>query len=428
MGTTRLRCTYNPVVSIILWNSQQNNVNLLEYKIEIFKEKIARNLSSSELFKIEDRLKLDKDILVIEKDKTTIQNGVYTTLVQALGGLALIINAYLGFCNFKIGEKNLKVAEDKQVTERFSKSIEHLGSDKIDVRLGGIYALEQIAIDSPGKYHWTIVEILSAFVREKCQIKELPTASIDSELDSQESESDATSHKPEKVRIDIQTALTVLGRRNEKQDPTGKHIDLRKVNLAGVELPNATLFDIDLMGSNLSYACLNGVKFGNARLNFANLNHAILSPYNRNCTNLSAATFIGATLSNVNFDRADLSGTNFTGAKLDDVNNFSTAYLGKINYNNSPLPGANFTNARLSGDLRRTNFANVNLTNANLNIAILDSASFANADMTNTNLCQTLLDDADLSQCRNLTQEQLNTALTYRNAKLPDYLSNAPIS
>ena len=110
-------------------------------------------------------MKLEKDILVVEKDKATLQNGVYTTLVQALGGLILSVTAYVGYRNFKIGEENLKVTEDKQVTERFSKGIEHLGNDKIDIRLGGIYALEQIANDS-SKYHWTIVEILSSFVRE----------------------------------------------------------------------------------------------------------------------------------------------------------------------------------------------------------------------------------------------------------------------
>jgi hypothetical protein len=158
------------LVGIILWNSQQNNVNLLEYKIEISKEEIARNLSSNELFKIEDGLELKKDILILEKDTTTLQNAIYPPLVQVIGGAILSITAFVGYCNFKIGEENLKVGqkslevtEGKQVTERFSKSIEHLGSDKIDVRLGGIYALEQIAIDSPRKYHWTIVEILSAF-------------------------------------------------------------------------------------------------------------------------------------------------------------------------------------------------------------------------------------------------------------------------
>ncbi|MEV6099214.1 hypothetical protein [Nocardia sp. NPDC051981] len=33
------------------------------------------------------------------------------------------------------------LSEEGQITDRFGKSIEQIGSDKIDVRLGGIYAL-----------------------------------------------------------------------------------------------------------------------------------------------------------------------------------------------------------------------------------------------------------------------------------------------
>jgi uncharacterized protein YjbI with pentapeptide repeats len=451
------------LVGIILWNSQQNNVNLLEYKIEIFKEKIARNLSSNELFKIEDGLKLDKDILVIEKDKATIQNGVYTTLVQALGGSALIINAYLGFCNFKIGEKNLKVAEDKQVTERFSKAIEHLGNEKaIDVRLGGIYALEQIAIDSPEKYHWTIVEILSAFVRGKRQIKELSIAPIDSELDlneaSQESPFNATSQKLEKVGIDIQTALTVMGRRNVKKDPEGKHIDLRKVNLVGVELPNADfsgailcnanfsgailcnaiLCDVDFMGANLSNTYLNGVNLCEARLSFANLNDTDLTATldannkmvfaNLSDARLLGATFVKAKLSGADFYRAHLCGANFKGAELNNVSNFNTAILGGMKVNNISLPGANFTGARFGGILSGTIFEDSNLTNTDLSNAFLDNATFVGTDLTNTNFIDANLHNADLSKCKNLTQEQLDLARTYENAKLPAYLTSSPAS
>jgi uncharacterized protein YjbI with pentapeptide repeats len=431
------------LVGIILWNSQQNNVNLLEYKIEVFKEKIARNLSGSELFKIEDRLKLDKDILVIEKDKTTIQNGVYTTLVQALGGSALIINAYLGFCNFKIGEKNLKVAEDKQVTERFSKAIEHLGNEKaIDVRLGGIYALEQIAIDSPEKYHWTIVEILSAFVRGKRQIKELSIAPVDSELDlneaSQESPFNATSHKFEKVGIDIQTALTVLGRRNVAKDPEDKHIDLRQVNLVGIELPNAQFSKIDLSGANLqdaflknvnlSKADLTAVNFLGAKLFFANLNDADLTAnlntnnewayVNLTCSYLVDTTFVKAKLSGADFHNAVIDGANFTDAKLENINNFSTARL-----NNT-----NFTGARLSLNLIGTNFRDSNLTNTDLSRSLIQDSIFEDTDMTNTNLSNACLHNADLSKCKNLTQEQLDLARTYENAKLPAYLTSSPAS
>jgi hypothetical protein len=212
-----------------LWYFQQINIDYLGGKIKEYGAKVTQ------VNDIDRKLTLEKDILVIEKDKVTLQNGVYTTLVQALGGLILSVTAWVGYQNFRVGEKNLRATEDKQVTERFSKSIEHLGNDQIDIRLGGIYALEQIAIDSP-KYHWTIVEILSAFIREKCSIN--PQTSPDSNPE------EATSEIDRKIGIDIQAALTILGRRKVSQDPATKNIDLRNVNLYGAEIPESNTTQI----------------------------------------------------------------------------------------------------------------------------------------------------------------------------------------
>jgi hypothetical protein len=53
----------------------------------------------------------------------------------------------------------------EQLADRYTAAVGHLGSATLDVRLGGIYALEQIAVDSEN-HHRTVVEVLSAFVRE----------------------------------------------------------------------------------------------------------------------------------------------------------------------------------------------------------------------------------------------------------------------
>ena len=54
----------------------------------------------------------------------------------------------------------------RRITESFSKAVEQLGSDKLEVRLGGIYSLERISKESPDDY-WTVMESLTAFVRER---------------------------------------------------------------------------------------------------------------------------------------------------------------------------------------------------------------------------------------------------------------------
>ncbi len=325
------------ITGTLLWKFQQDNVNLLQHKIENFKKEIDRPSSSDEKLKLEERLKLEKDILVIEKDKTAIQNGVYTTIVQALGGVIVGITAYVGYRNLKIGEenlkvgqKNLKVTEDKQVTERFSKSIKHLGSDKIDVRLGGIYALEQIAFDS-AKYHWTIVEILSAFIREKRPL-----------------------NGTDPVGIDIQAALTVIGRRKVDRDPDNKYIDLRKINLVRVELQNTNFSNADFSGTNLKDTNLNGADLNNANLSLTNL--------------------IGADLSNAHLKGADLKNAHLDDSPDPDEYQEDPRYV---------MPDDNFNAANLNG--------------------------------------------ADLSTCKNLTQNQLIFVAKNENTKLPDY-SQTPTS
>ena len=61
--------------------------------------------------------------------------------------------------------RNFTLSREGQVTDRYTKAIEQLGSDKLDVRIGGIYALERVARDS-AKDHPTVMEVLTAFIRE----------------------------------------------------------------------------------------------------------------------------------------------------------------------------------------------------------------------------------------------------------------------
>jgi hypothetical protein len=58
-----------------------------------------------------------------------------------------------------ITTRTYRLTQQGQITDRYSKAVEQLGDDKLDVRLGGIYALERIAIDSR-RDHPTIVAVL----------------------------------------------------------------------------------------------------------------------------------------------------------------------------------------------------------------------------------------------------------------------------
>ena len=92
------------------------------------------------------------------------------TLTQLLGGLVALALLWLTWKRTTATEKNVLVLQEGQFTERFTRAIDQLGAThddnektpRLEVRLGGIYALEQVAKDAPEKYHWTVMEVLTA--------------------------------------------------------------------------------------------------------------------------------------------------------------------------------------------------------------------------------------------------------------------------
>jgi hypothetical protein len=134
--------------------------------------------------------------------------------------------------------RNFTLSREGQVTDRYTKAVEQLGSDKLDMRIGGIYALERIARDS-ARDHPTVMEVLSAFVREHSHEQWPPT-------DSGRREQERS------MRPDVQAALTVVGRRDQRRD-------IQAINLAGADLTRARLTGADLTGADLRGATLTRV-------------------------------------------------------------------------------------------------------------------------------------------------------------------------
>jgi len=67
-------------------------------------------------------------------------------------------------------QRGITIALEQQINERFTRAVNQLGSNKLNIRLGGIYALEKIATDYP-QNHTEIMEILAAYVRDRSQAK-----------------------------------------------------------------------------------------------------------------------------------------------------------------------------------------------------------------------------------------------------------------
>src|SRR5215218_2792189 len=116
----------------------------------------------------------------LQDSRRKLQNDVRTTLVQGLAGAAVLLGGYFTYQQVKTGRDQLKAAREQaqdsdrqareqlevaargQVTERFTRAIDQLGHANLDVRVGGIYALERIARDSP-EDRAAVAEVLMAF-------------------------------------------------------------------------------------------------------------------------------------------------------------------------------------------------------------------------------------------------------------------------
>jgi hypothetical protein len=221
-----------------------------------------------------------------------------------------------------------EITEQGQVTDRYTKAIEQLGSpDKPDVRIGAVYALERIARDSATD-HPTVMEVLSAFIREHSR-EQWPPPDAD----------EAATYPVPQTRPDVQAAITVIGRRDINRDRYRYRVDLTDANLPFADLTGADLSGADLIGANLTRAKLTGAKLTGADLTNADLTNA----------DLTNADLTGANLTDAKLTDANLTGAKLTGAKLTGVG-LTSADLSGANLTGANLTGAELTGARWPPD------------------------------------------------------------------------------
>jgi uncharacterized protein YjbI with pentapeptide repeats len=274
----------------------------------------------------------------------------------------------------------LELSKDEQDSERYSKAIDHLSSDQPDAQLGGLYALERLATTSARDQQGTIVEVLSAFVRRSG-----PNKLVD--------EQDTAPHEP---AIQVQAALTILGRHDWSHRVDLSSADLGRANLEDSNftdafLTRANLAQASLNQANLTRANLIGANLAGAYLRSANLNSAVLSCADLSGADVDRADFTNAKLTIANLTKATLRKATLTGADLSDANlkgaNLTKAQLDGAQLNGADLTGANLTDANLTGAmLYDVNLTGANLTGAEFKGAELNGADLTGADLTEANL------------------------------------------
>lgn len=315
------------------------------------------------------------------RDQVQIENQARESLGQLLSGLAVVAGLIFAWQQFGSTAKQVQISQEQLITDRFTNAVEQMGSENLSVRLGGIYALERIARDSPRDLVPSL-EVLAAFVREKTVATMAATPALGS-----------TVHVP----ADVTAALKVIGRRDAEQVEAQIAQGSDCLDLTGITLHNLTL----PTGANLSYLCLTGSDLRGANLPEANFSFS----------DVQFANLAGSNLDNTRFDRAEL-----TGAQLDQC------LLGAARFERAAMTGSNLSRSQLDG----ASFDGAFLLDADLSQAVIFGGTFAGADMSETNLEGAILVDVDFSGAVRLSQEQIQRAVVSGAVKLPQILAATP--
>jgi hypothetical protein len=174
------------------------------------------------------------------KARADVEDNFRKTVGQALGGVAVLITGVFAYLQFTLSQQ---ASFQTFISQQVAKGFEEIGSEKLEVRIGGIYTLEG-ALQVNNFYRIPVLQALSAFVRSK------------------------TKAETAQLEADVQAAMIVIGRNVANTD----FLYFQQAYLVRVDLRAA-----DLMNANFAGARLNESNLGFANLSGANLTGADLT-------------------------------------------------------------------------------------------------------------------------------------------------------
>jgi len=235
--------------------------------------------------------------------------------------LATFFGVPLVIWRSKIAYDQTQTAQERMITDRFSKAVDQLGAVRrvpqiqvndetgvknnweeeqpnIEVRLGGIYTLQRISEDSLSD-HIRVVETLCAYVRLNTMRLVLREGDVES------GRSD----------IDIQAAIKVLGERSYER--CVHEINTRvSLNLASAVL----------IKSNLNSLSFPFVDFENADLRYTSVRYTDFRQAWLGRVNFQYSDFHNCCLDRASLRGADLSNTNVTPEMLNSAHGVRSGY------------------------------------------------------------------------------------------------------
>ncbi|MFC9916213.1 pentapeptide repeat-containing protein [Streptomyces sp. NPDC127197] len=260
------------------------------------------------------------------KDLRTGSAALVTGFRAAVVQLLAILGAGIALLFTGI---NYRLTRRGQVTDRFTKALERLGSEHLYVRYGGILAMEQIIKDAPEQIE-DAASVLVAFVRERSPRSAAPHAQasrrdqiarVRRAVQREGGQRSAPLAEAVKPGHDVHLALTVLSKHRTQHEVMLGDVCLAKSDLSwlclrlvrfyGADLTEAYFWGSDLEAAwftrcNLTGACLSSTKLTHARFGSASLTNADLFQADLGSAYLFQADLTGANLSGANLASAQL--------------------------------------------------------------------------------------------------------------------------
>jgi len=290
-----------------------------------------------------------------------------------IGGLGILYGLYISLKRVKAMEngvekqgeaikkqsEQIELSRKAQTDERFKNAVEHLGSEKEPIILGGIAELQQIAKENRIDYSEIIFNILCSYIRTTSKNKVKKNISI------------------------IQTIVDFLFSNNPKNPFEGLSANLSYSNLEGIVFNNSNLKNANLYHTRLS-------DFSNSDLTNANIERAIffLSKITNvvlTNTNLNSAVFYSATIKDCildikdNYQSLSFIDSSILKTKIENINisdwNFINCIMSNVSFNNSDVLYSKFTASIMQdvsfidnklfneNDFRAVNFSSVKMYN-----------------------------------------------------------------
>ncbi|MFD8566808.1 pentapeptide repeat-containing protein [Streptomyces sp. NPDC059639] len=281
---------------------------------------------------------------VTAQERLKAVNDVRTTLLQVVGGLVVLFGAYATWRQLRVSQDGLRATQEGYVTDRFSRAVDQLGSDKLDVRIGGLHALWRIAEQSV-RDREAIISIQAAYLRTH-----LPWPPA--QPDSPAADVHINDVAPLETRAaDVQVALTALGVLCQHREQSWVNLsitDLRRADCDGLWFPEV----------NFDHACMEAASFYRANLTQASLVSVTMRHVDLTTSILCRARFVLADLRAAKLVRTDLRDADFTDADLREANlrkadargaMFHRTDLRMADLRGIDLSTANLVGARLTG-------------------------------------------------------------------------------